>query len=44
MKEKLKYIFWSVVSLLGSFGLPTGYSDFHELSEQTIVIINSICG
>ena len=40
MKEKFNYIFLSVVSLLGSFGLLRGYIDFHDLSERSWLVFD----
>jgi hypothetical protein len=42
MKEKIIYIFWSVVFLLAGIGLLTGYIDFRELSEKTWFIIEIV--
>ncbi len=42
MKEKIIYIFWSVVFLLGGIGLLTGYINFQELSDQTWFIVEIV--
>jgi len=42
MKEKIIYIFWSVVFLLAGIGLLTGYIDFQEFSDRTIFIIEIV--
>jgi hypothetical protein len=42
MKEKVIYIFWSVVFLLAGISLLTGTIDFREISEQTWFIIETV--
>jgi hypothetical protein len=42
MKEKIIYVFWSVVFLLTGVGLLTGYIDFQELSDKTVFIIEIV--
>jgi hypothetical protein len=42
MKEKIIYVFWSIVFLLAGIGLLTGYIDSQELSEQTWFIIEIV--
>ncbi len=42
MKEKVIYVFWSVVFLLAGIGLLTGYIDLQDFSERTWFIIEIV--
>ncbi|PWB51390.1 MAG: hypothetical protein C3F13_13175 [Anaerolineales bacterium] len=42
MKEKIIYIFWSVVFLLAGAGLLVGYIDYKEIPEKTWFIVEVV--
>ncbi len=42
MKEKIIYVFWSVVFLLAGIGLLTGYIDYQKITDKTWFIVEII--